>query len=312
MPLASPLAADLARYGPAGTAAPATLDVARAYCRHLARTHYENFVVASCLLPGELRQHMANVYAYCRWADDLADEASSPAASLALLDWWEAQLDDCYRGTARHPVFVALGETIRQFDIPREPLADLLVAFRQDQHVTRYETLDELLEYCRYSANPVGRLVLHLGRCHDEVRGHWADAICTGLQLANFCQDVARDWDRGRCYLPTQACQAHGCDQTPFAGRTATPAFRAVLAWQVDVAESWLRAGQPLIRQMPRVLAVDVWLFVQGGLAILRAIRRCDYDVWTRRPTVPRWRQLGLLTRALWWRLLAPVTWVAR
>ena len=158
--------AELARFGPDEAAAPPSREEARAYCRHLARTHYENFTVASWLLPRALRQHFYHVYAYCRWADDLADEVHEPGRSEALLDWWEEQLEACYRGDARHPVFVALRETIEQFAIPAEPFRDLLTAFRQDQRQTRYETADALLGYCRYSANPVGRLVLHLGRCH--------------------------------------------------------------------------------------------------------------------------------------------------
>ena len=162
---------DLARYGPeAAAGTPFTLRQSRRYCRRLARRHYENFTVVSWLLPRRLRQHVANVYAYCRWADDLADEIGDPGRSLALLDWWERQLGDCYQGRATHPVFVALAETIRKFNIPREPFLDLLAAFRQDQQVTRYETIEQVLEYCRYSANPVGRLVLHLGQCHTPER----------------------------------------------------------------------------------------------------------------------------------------------
>ena len=180
------------------------------------RRHYENFTVASRLLPRRLRQHVCNIYAYCRWADDLADEIGDPQRSLALLDWWETQLRDCYDGRAAHPVFIALSETIRKFDIPAEPFLDLLVAFRQDQRVTRYETIDQVLEYCRCSANPVGRLVLYLGRCHTPERARLSDSICTGLQLANFCQDVARDWDRGRIYLPQADCRRFGYDEAVF------------------------------------------------------------------------------------------------
>ena len=156
---------DLKRYGPQGTDLPVPLKAARRYCRRLTRSHYENFTVAHLLLPRKLRQHMANVYAYCRWADDLADESDNRQRSMALLNWWEQQLRACYAGQARHPVFVALAETIRTFDLPIDPLVDLLVAFRQDQRVSRYETFNDLLGYCRYSANPVGRIVLHLGRC---------------------------------------------------------------------------------------------------------------------------------------------------
>ena len=141
------------------------------------RRHYENFTVASCLLPRHLLPHFYAIYAYCRWADDLADETGDPQRSLALLDWWQERARRCYQGEAEHPVFVALGATIRQFEIPREPFLRLLAAFRQDQHVTRYQTHQDVLAYCQDSANPVGRLVLYLGRCHDDQRGHLSDSI---------------------------------------------------------------------------------------------------------------------------------------
>ncbi|MEN6557078.1 MAG: squalene synthase HpnC, partial [Thermoguttaceae bacterium] len=211
-------------------ATPPSLAESQRYCRRLARRHYENFTVASRLLPGGLRQHFCNVYAYCRWADDLADETGDPACSLLLLDQWESQLRQCYQGEAVHPIFVALAETIRQFDIPQQTFADLLTAFRQDQRVTRYETAEQLLRYCRCSANPVGRLVLHLARCCTPERTEWSDAVCTGLQLANFCQDDARDWDRGRVYLPQSACRQFGYDETMFARHACNDAFRRLLA----------------------------------------------------------------------------------
>ena len=304
--LQTSFAAELARFGPRspGALAPAAAAPspaeARAYCRRLARTHYENFSVASLLLPRALRQHFYNLYAYCRWSDDLADETSDPAQSLALLDWWEGQLQACYRGSAEHPVFVALAETIREFAIPIEPLADLLVAFRQDQRVVRYPTFAELLGYCRYSANPVGRLILYLGRACDAHSAELSDSICTGLQLANFWQDVARDWDRGRIYLPQDALDAAGYTPEMFGRREFNPAFRGLLAAEVDRAESYLRAGEPLIARVPPSLRVDVSLFVAGGLAILEAIRRIDYNVWLRRPVVSRRQKFGLLAHC-WW-----------
>jgi squalene synthase HpnC len=249
-----------------------------------------------------MRQHFANVYAYCRWADDLADQCRSPEESLALLDWWEGQLRSCYDGQAVHPVFVALSETVRQFDIPSDPFHDLLVAFRQDQRVTRYETLDELLEYCRHSANPVGRLILYLGRCHDAERARLSDSICTGLQLANFWQDVAEDWDRGRIYLPQARCRRFGYDESMFARREHNEALRRLLAAEVREAEGWLRGGLPLVEMVPRWMRLEVALFIQGGLAILAAIRRQDYDVWARRPVVSKLEKLRLAARC-WWRL---------
>jgi squalene synthase HpnC len=304
------LAAELAQFGPDTRREPPSPDEALAYCRQLARSHYENFTVASRLFPRHLHQHLANVYAYCRWADDLADEAGDPARSLALLDWWEEQLDGLYAGpgtprrafptATTHPVFVALGETMQQFALPRQPLVDLLVAFRRDQRQTRYETLADLLTYCQCSANPVGRIVLALGRAGSDENMHLSDQVCTGLQLANFCQDVRRDWQRGRIYLPLDLCRRHNWDESRFAAGRCDDDFRRLLKELADEAESRLLAGRPLARQVPRDLRLPVRVFVEGGLAILAAIRRARYDVWSRRPTVGRWTKLRLLARA-WW-----------
>jgi squalene synthase HpnC len=297
----STFASQLAAYGPERTSARAvSLPEARDYCRRLAHTHYENFVVASWLLPRALRPHFYCIYAYCRWADDLADEVDGQAQSLKLLDWWEEQLCDCYAGHARHPVFVALAETIAEFAIPETPFLDLLVAFRRDQQALRYETFADLLDYCRYSANPVGRLVLYLGRCHDEARGALADSVCTGLQLANFWQDVARDWDRGRLYLPLESCRRFGYDEPQLERRQASPEFRRLLEFEVTRAEGFLHDGLPLVDRVPRYLSGDVWLFIQGGLKILSHVRRLDYDVWSRRPKVTKREQFGLLLGCLW------------
>jgi squalene synthase HpnC len=294
-------AAQLAAYGP-GTdhRPPPSLTEARAYCRRLATAHYENFVVASLLLPRRLREPFFAVYAYCRWADDLADETSDAARSLELLDWWSAQLRRCYQGQASHPVFVALGDTVRQYSIPLAPFEDLISAFRQDQVQNRYETAAELLDYCRRSANPVGRIVLYLGGAFDEERAASSDAICSGLQWANFCQDVAGDWRRGRIYLPQESLAACGCDERQFAAARATPELRRLVMHEVGRARQLLEAGRPLTARMPRELQIDVQMFLAGGLAILDEIERRDGDVWSSRPKVSTGRQLALLARA-WW-----------
>jgi squalene synthase HpnC len=309
---AHPFAAELARWGPQATYPSPGVDAAEAYCRQLARSHYENFTVASWLLPRQLRQHFCNIYAYCRWADDLADETGGGEVALDLLAWWEAELDAMYAGQTRHPVFVALSRTVGEFEIPRQPLADLLVAFRQDQIKARYETFDELHDYCRHSANPVGRLVLHLGRSVDEVNVSLSDHICTGLQLANFWQDVARDWQRGRVYLPQADCRKFDYAVERASARSSpvsigertevrsTPEFKRLLEFEVARAEEFLLAGRPLIGRIARELRFEVDLFMRGGLAVLSAIRRQDYDVWSRRPTIGKLRKLGLLIRA-WW-----------
>jgi squalene synthase HpnC len=296
-------AADLQLYGPqAAQAEPPKLSKSRRYCRQLARRHYENFTVTHWLLPGELRQHMANIYAYCRWADDLADEAGSPEHSRTLLGWWEQQLRLCYKGQVRHPVFVALNDTVRRFEIPIEPLLNLLIAFRQDQEITRYETFGQLLDYCRYSANPVGRIVLYLGRCHDSHRLKLSNSISTGLQLANFCQDVARDWDRGRIYLPNVDRTRFHYDEAMFQRRECNDALRQLLSAYVTEADGWLRRGVPLVALMPASLQLAVALFIEGGLAILEAIRQQQFDVWSRRPTLNRRQKLRLFASG-WWRL---------
>src|SRR6266704_815891 len=203
--------------------------VAQEYCRHLARTHYENFSVATWFLPERLRQHFYNVYAYCRISDDLGDEISNPAASLQLLDEWEAELDACYAGRPRHPVFVALAETVRTFDIPKYEFSDLLQAFRQDQTVTRYETFEDLLGYCRYSANPVGHLVLYVCGYRNAERQLLSDCTCTALQLANFCQDVSLDFAKGRISLPLEDLRNYKVSEEDMADKRNTPAFREMM-----------------------------------------------------------------------------------
>lgn len=293
-------ASELARYGPASPGTPVPgLAASRAYCARVARSHYENFVVASVLLPRPLVPHFHAVYAYCRWADDLADETGGGQASLDLLAWWRGELLRCFDGLPRHPVMVALAETIRRFDIPARPFLDLLIAFDQDQRVKRYDTFDQLLGYCRNSANPVGRLVLYLFGCHDEVRGALSDAVCTGLQLANFWQDVARDFDNGRVYLPVEDLARFGVRDADLAARGFTPAVTELVRFQVERSRRFLDRGWELLPLLPGRVRTDVALFADGGRAILDAIDRQGYDVLTRRPTVSRARQAWLLAKAV-------------
>jgi squalene synthase HpnC len=300
MPPISRVIADLAVFGPEQSAPPPTLVDARAYCRQLARTHYENFTVANWLLPKPLRQHYANIYAYCRWADDLADETGDAAESLRLLDWWQSELDACYRGEFRHPVFVALADTIRAFGIPPAPFARLLTAFRQDQSPTKYETFDELLGYCHHSADPVGELVLYLNECHTAENVPLSNSICSGLQLANFWQDVARDYDAGRVYLPAESLLQCGYTRAMLAERTYNSQFCELMKLETDRAEQMLHAGRPLIARAPQQLRMSVAMFLGGGLAILERIRKLDYNVWRQRPRLSRWDKLRLAAAA--WR----------
>ncbi|MGB9030154.1 MAG: squalene synthase HpnC [Acidobacteriaceae bacterium] len=278
---------------------PPTLDEARVWCRRLAETHYENFHVASWFLPRRLRPHFHAIYAYCRVSDDLGDEVGNPEQSLALLDLWGEELDACYRGQARHPVFVALAETIRICDIPKEPFADLLVAFRQDQTVTRFPTMAEVLGYCRYSANPVGRIVLYACGYRDSERFALSDQTCSALQLANFWQDVRVDYSKNRIYFPLEDMIRFGVDEASIAKARFTPQFRDLMRYEVDYARTMFRAGLPLIGKVDRELALDLDLFSRGGLEILRAIERQDFNVLRARPAISKTRKASLLLRAL-------------
>jgi squalene synthase HpnC len=276
-----------------------TLEQANAWCRHLAESHYENFHVATWFLPKALRPHFHAIYAYCRVSDDLGDEVGSTDQALALLELWGRELDACFEGRARHPVFVALSETIRACSIPKEPFADLLTAFRQDQVVTRYASMSDVLDYCRYSANPVGRLVLYACGEASEEKFALSDATCSALQLANFWQDVREDYARGRVYLPQDDMQQFGVSDATIAAGLATPQFRALLRHEVDDARSLFLQGLPLIAMVNRDLALDLDLFSRGGLEILRAIERRDFDVLSARPAISKGTKLSLALRAL-------------
>jgi squalene synthase HpnC len=271
---------------------------AREYCRQLAVSHYENFSVASWFLPGKLRQHFFNVYAYCRISDDLGDEVGDSAASLQLLEEWEAELNACYNGHPRHPVFVALRETVRKFEIPKSEFASLLSAFRQDQKVNRYETFDYLLKYCSHSANPVGHLVLYLCGYRDTERHMLSDYTCTALQLANFWQDVTPDFGKGRIYLPLEDLRRFGVSERTIRDQENTTAFCEMMRFEVERAREWFAQGMPLIATVDRSLAVDLELFSRGGREILNAIERQDYAVLGNRPSISRRRKLLLIARA--------------
>jgi squalene synthase HpnC len=293
----SPFLQDLHRFGPDAEYA-LTPAEARAYCAHLTASHYENFSVVSWLTPRPLRPAFASIYAFCRWSDDLGDEVGDPAGSTMLLDWWRGELRAMYDGRARHPVMVALAETVEDFAIPIDPFLALISAFEQDQSVTDYETYEQLLDYCTRSANPVGHLVLYLARAFDPDNARLSDCTCTGLQLANFWQDVARDLAIGRIYLPREHRARFGYGDGDLRERRFTPAFAALLKFEVDRARALLVEGRALVNRMPRALAVDVDLFSRGGLAILDRIERQKYDVLTSRPKLGKLAKLGLLARA--------------
>jgi squalene synthase HpnC len=292
-------AVELARFGPERSIAPVSLAEARSYCRHLARTHYENFTVASLLLPRRLLQHFHNVYAYCRWADDLADEAGGGTRALRLLRWWKEELIRCYGGEPSHPVMIALRDTIQRFHIPPEPFVHLLFAFEQDQLVKRYQTYEQLLGYCRFSANPVGRLVLYLCETCDDENAALSDHICTALQLANFWQDVARDFAIDRVYLPEEDRRRFGYSDVDLEHRRPTPAFIELMRFEVERTQDLFYRGMPLVERMAAEVRLDIELFIQGGLAILRKIERAGYNVWQTRPVLSKLDKARLLAGAL-------------
>jgi len=301
-----------------------SLAEAQAYCERLGRTHYENFSVATWFLPKRLRPHFYSLYAYCRISDDLGDEVGDPQQALALLDEWERELEATYRSldgveqvfspavTAdkkprtlapeangpRHPVFIALRETIRACEIPQHEFADLLKAFRQDQTVHRYETFDDLLGYCRYSANPVGHLVLYACGYRDAERQQLSDYTCTALQLANFWQDVSIDWQKGRIYLPLEDMHRFGANEREIVERRPTPEFLKLMKFEVERARKWFERGLPLAGRVNRDLGIDIELFSRGGQEILNAIERQGFDVLRARPAISKPRKLWLVARA--------------
>jgi squalene synthase HpnC len=269
------------------------------YTRWLATHHYENFHVVSFLLPKRLHQDFYNVYSFCRWADDLGDEIGDPRESLRLLAWWRGELQAMYAGRASHPVFVALRDTASRFDLPPILFEDLITAFEQDQTVTRYRNFEELFEYCRYSANPVGRLVLALCGYRDAERQALSDATCTALQLANHWQDVTVDLLKDRVYLPLDVMERHGYPLEALLARRFDGRFRAAMKDAVAVARELFLKGLPLAGMVDRRLSIDLDLFSRGGLKVLEKIEHQDYNVLGARPAISKIERVGLLLGAL-------------
>ena len=276
-----------------------SLAEAQQYTRWLATHHYENFHVVSLLLPKHLHQEFYNVYAFCRWADDLGDEIDDPQESLKLLGWWRDELKSMYEGEAVHPVFVALKSTVERFQIPIEPFDRLIRAFEQDQTVTRYRNFDELYGYCVNSANPVGHLVLYLGGYRDSKRQELSDYTCTALQLANFWQDVTVDLRKDRVYLPLDLLDKYGYGVEDLVARRFDQRFARAMEEAVNIADQLFRKGLPLIDMVDRRLALDLQLFSSGGMAILKKIREQRYDVLAQRPYISKVERLGILLRCL-------------
>ncbi len=274
---------------------------AQRYTRWLANHHYENFNVVSRLLPRRLHQDFYNVYAYCRWSDDLGDEVATPMRALALLDAWEVELRSIYEPGSgpSHPVLIALRETVRAKNIPMQPFSDLLRAFRQDQRIQRYPSWVSLLDYCVYSANPVGRLVLYLCDYRDEARQKLSDYTCTALQLANFWQDVSRDYEKGRIYIPLEALAEYGLTESDILARKFDARYVELMKSLIARTRALFGAGMPLAQTVEPFLRVDLELFTRGGLAILDAIEASGYNTLEHRPALTKWTQMRLLAGAL-------------
>ena len=257
-----------------------------AYCKKLATTHYENFTVGSVLIPKSKRQHIYNLYAYARSVDDLGDEAKGNRDDL--LKKWEYELELCYEGTPTHPAMIALKETIHEFQIPKEPFIKLIKANRIDQTITRHTTFKELLQYCEHSANPCGQLFLYVFGYRDEERHRLADATCTALQLTNFWQDVTRDYQMGRIYLPLEDMDQFNYTEEQLSLGLANNNFRSLMAFQIKRTREFFRRGLDLVDKVDGVARLDIALFSRGGLAVLDAIEKRDYDVLSQRPHLTR------------------------
>ncbi len=285
---------------PESTASPDRRYAARLFTRRLALSHYENFTVVSLSLPRKLRQDFFNVYAFCRHADDLADETGDRDKSLSLLDLLRREVQATYAGRPTHPILVALADTIERFSIPPDPFLKLIDAFEQDQRVGRYETFGEVVHYCTRSADPVGHLVLYLGGYGDARRQKLADFTCTALQLTNFWQDVAPDLaERDRIYIPQEDLRRFGVTEADLRAGRFTPAFAELMRFEVDRAEDLFRRGVALLPLVDQRLRTDIALYGAGGRAILDRIRAIGYNVLARRPTLGKFAKLALLSKML-------------
>ncbi|MGB2957273.1 MAG: squalene synthase HpnC [Bacteroidota bacterium] len=276
---------------------PSGMDTRKAFrhCLEVARRHYENFPVASIFIPWDLRPHVAAIYAFARAADDMADEGTDPpAARLERLDAWERRLDACYRGEPDHPVFVALADTVRRYDISRKPLADLLQAFRMDVTRTRYDRFEDLMEYCRHSANPIGHLVLSLFDKAGERNGELSDLICTALQLTNFWQDVSLDWEKGRLYVPLEDLARFGYTEDDLRHAVADDRFRRLMEFEVSRTREMFRTGKELLSHVGGALRFELLLTYRGGMAVLDAIENQGYAVLSDRPVLSAWDKISI------------------
>ena len=270
-----------------------SLDKAFAYCRHITKNHYENYTVGSILLPRSKRQHLANLYSYARYVDDLGDESKGNRPQL--LDEWQEELNRCYKDVPRHPIMLALQNTINTFNIPIEPFLKLINANRMDQIINRYPTFQDLLHYCDHSANPCGHLFLYLFNHRDQCRQKLADYTCTALQLANFLQDVVRDYNMNRLYLPLEDLDRFGYTETELSGSVFNDSFRNLVEFQVNRTRIMFQKGLDLVDCIDGAAKLDVILFNRGGLAILDRIEKMGYNVLGERPHLSKFQKSRIL-----------------
>ncbi|HLA68856.1 MAG TPA: squalene synthase HpnC [Bacteroidota bacterium] len=279
---------------------PLSVELSFRYCEDFTYRHDENFPVASFFIPKDKRKYIAAIYAFARTADDFADEPGvDQQERMGKLIAWEQELADCYAGTAKRAVFIALRETINQYDIPQDLFLRLLTAFKSDVTTRRHATFHDVLRYCTNSANPVGRLVLLLFGYRDEKLFAYSDHICTALQLTNFWQDVTVDLDKDRVYLPLEDLRRFGVSEQELLSRSFTPAFRNLLEFQVTRTREHFEKGKPLLESVRRDLKLELRLTWRGGMEILRKIENAGYDVLTRRPVLSKIDKLVLLFRSL-------------
>ena len=269
------------------------------YCETIARSHYENFPVASRFIPKEIRRYVWTIYAFARIADDYADEPGFTLAErIDNLNQWEQYLDECYNGNPTHRVFAALAETVERFQIPCELFQNLLAAFRADVTVRRYETFEDVLTYCRNSANPIGRILLLLLNYRSEVMMQLSDSICTALQLTNFLQDVSVDLQKDRIYLPLEDMEEFDYREEDLINQNMNDHFCSLIAFQVQRTAELFVKGKPLLTLVGKDLSRELKLTWIGGTKILQKIHNQNYDVLTKRPTLSRLDKLGLLFRS--------------
>jgi len=276
-----------------------SLDQAQAYCSQIAKAHYENFIISNHFTPPHIRQHIENIYAFCRYGDDLGDEAPfPPEIRWSLLDEWEKDIVEAsikgWNGNPRHPINLAVQHTARHFQIPLKPFVDLIQAFKMDQEKLEYATWDELRSYCSFSADPVGHLFLYVyGHDDDELRT-LSDFTCTALQLANHWQDIARDHAQQRCYIPLETMENFNYTREDFSNKVDDERWKSIIQFEVDRAQAWFDEGKALWAKVDPHLAVDLEMFTLGGEAILQSIRKQQYTTWKKRPTVSKFKQATL------------------